>query len=192
MRRFSPYLLAACIALPALGHAVDQDCEGVHFDRQATFDGASLSLNGLGVREATFLNINVYVAALYAEHTGTNAASLLSQPQHLRLVQHFVRNVSHSQISDAMTESFHNAPGGTQASLQPRLQQLIAMLAPCPDGTVVTYSYTPGTGLYVSYGSRSVGTIPGDDFAQVFFQIFVGPNPPNRGLRTGLLGGHCG
>jgi hypothetical protein len=36
------------------------------------------------------------------------------------------------------------------------------------------------------------GTIKGDDFAKAFFAVWLGPNPPNPGLKTGLLGGACG
>ena len=34
-----------------------------------------------------------------------------------------------------------------------------------------------------------VTTIDGADFGRAVFSLYIGRNPPNRGLRTGLLGG---
>jgi hypothetical protein len=44
----------------------------------------------------------------------------------------------------------------------------------------------------VNVNGRSKGTIEGTDFARVFFSIWLGSQPPNPGLRSGLLGGSCG
>ena len=60
------------------------------------------------------------------------------------------------------------------------------------EGDVMQFTYVPGTGLNVVVNGRNKGTIEGDDFARVFFNIWLGSNPPNSGLKTGLLGGSCG
>ena len=36
------------------------------------------------------------------------------------------------------------------------------------------------------------GTIKGDDFAKAFLFIWLGPEPPNPEIKSGLLGGACG
>ncbi len=36
------------------------------------------------------------------------------------------------------------------------------------------------------------GAIGGRDFADAFFAIWFGDDPPNPGLKSGLLGGPCG
>ncbi len=41
-------------------------CRDVSFPEQVTVDGRTLALNGIGVRKATILRVEVYVAALYA------------------------------------------------------------------------------------------------------------------------------
>jgi len=35
---------------------------------------------------------------------------------------------------------------------------------------------------------QTKGTIAGADFGKGVFSIFLGPNPPNKGLKNGLLG----
>ena len=59
-------------------------------------------------------------------------------------------------------------------------------------GNTMTFTYVPGTGLTVNVNGSNKGTITGADFQRAFFALFIGPNPPNRGLKVGLLGGRCG
>jgi hypothetical protein len=40
-------------------------------------DGGTLRLNGLGLRQATFLKVNFYVAALYVAHVSSDPQALL-------------------------------------------------------------------------------------------------------------------
>jgi hypothetical protein len=40
-----------------------------------TVAGKTLTLNGMGLREATILNIDVYVAGLYVEHPSTGGVT---------------------------------------------------------------------------------------------------------------------
>ena len=56
------------------------------------------------------------------------------------------------------------------------------------DGEEMMFTYIPDTGLEVSVRGTYMGTIEGSDFATVFFSIWLGDDPPNGGLRRGLLG----
>ena len=73
------------ILMPALvdrsvgaGVAHGKECKGVNFPDQAQVDGSTLTLNGLGLRQATMFKVNVYVAALYVAKTSNdpNACSV--------------------------------------------------------------------------------------------------------------------
>lgn len=81
------YLFSIFLSLSAVagaGTAQGAECEGVSFPEQIQSADATLQLNvnGLGLRQATFLKIDVYVAALYltAVSTDANAIWLGSQP----------------------------------------------------------------------------------------------------------------
>ena len=52
-----------------------------------------LTLNGMGLREATWLNIDVYVGGLYLEHVSSDATSIIASNQTKRLVLQFVRDL---------------------------------------------------------------------------------------------------
>jgi Chalcone isomerase-like len=67
------FALSATPTVPAIGAT----CGGAEFPDSLSSDGVELLLNGLGVRKATFLNIEVYVAALYLPQKSTNAAQIL-------------------------------------------------------------------------------------------------------------------
>jgi len=180
------------LGLGTAGTAHARECEGVTLRNAVQVDGTQLSLNGMGVREATVFNVNVYVAGLYVESTSRDAAAILNSDTRKQLILHFVRDVDRDDITDAMTEGFRSNAAGQFAALQQRVNQLNGMLTAMDDGDEMTFTYVPGTGLQVKIGSRVRGTIEGADFARAFFSIWLGSHPPNRGLKTGLLGGACG
>jgi hypothetical protein len=164
MNQLARVLLVALLTLSLTSTAHARECEGVTLPNQVTVDGTPLRLVGLGVREATVLNVDVYVAGLYLDA---------------------------SDSREAMETNF-KANGGSAPAFRERLAQLLPMIPAMRVGGHLIFTYLPGTGLQVHVGNRLKGTIAGEDFARVFFAIWFGPNPPNAGLKTGLLGGECG
>ena len=74
-----------------IGVAQGKECKGVNFPDQMQVEGTSLSLNGVGLRQATMLKVNVYVAALYVTKTSSDANTLLASPVPSEMVLQFVR-----------------------------------------------------------------------------------------------------
>jgi hypothetical protein len=170
---------------------VRNTCEGVTLPRTVTVDGTTLNLNGLGIREASAFQVDVYVAGLYLETASTNAEEILASDTRKRIVLRFVHDVERQKIVDAFTEGFQNNGGGA-AGLAARRTQLMGWMTDMVVGNTMTFTYVPGTGLTVNVNGSNKGTITGADFQRAFFALFIGPNPPNRGLKVGLLGGRCG
>jgi hypothetical protein len=100
MRKASFVLLAL---LPALA-APAGELEGVKLPDQVTVSGRNLVLNGLGVREATVLMVNVYVAGLYLEAKSSDPAAILDPGQPKQIVMKFVRSVGKEKLTEAFTE----------------------------------------------------------------------------------------
>lgn len=173
---------------------VNNRCEGQTFPQTVTVDGTTLNLNGLGIREASVFQVNVYVAGLYLETLSTDANTILSSDTRKRIVLKFVHEVTGADIKGAFEEGFRNN-GGATAALASRRAQLLGWMETIEKlepGDTMTFTYIPGTGLQVNVDGTNKGTITGADFQRAFFALFIGQNPPNRGLRTGLLGGRCG
>ena len=168
------------------------ECEGVSYDDQIEVNGTQLELNGLGIREATVFQVDVYVAALYLENTSNDGAAIARSEETKRLILHFVRDVEAGDISEAWSEGFEKNAGRALSGLEDRINTLNGWMADMAIGDLMVFTYVPGTGLTVEVDGDVKGTIEGDDFARVFFLIWLGSDPPNSGLRTGLLGGTCG
>src|SRR5262245_43300615 len=81
--RWTPPVLALLIAASALygvGTAHGKECLKVSFPDQTVVDGSPLALNGLGLRQATVLRVNVYVAALYVTKPSADPGAILAAP----------------------------------------------------------------------------------------------------------------
>lgn len=190
MKRFVVPVLLSILGLVVAAPALARECEDVTLPDRVTVDGTPLVLNGMGVREATALSINVYVAGLYVETRSRDGNAIAASDTRRRLVLRFVRDVSRSDIVAAFTEGFGHSPNA--GSLGADIRRLNGWMADMREGDTMTFTYVPATGLTVQVGRRTRGTIAGAAFAQAFFSIWLGAHPPNAGLRTGLLGGQCG
>jgi hypothetical protein len=179
-----PFLL---FALPAGA----RDCEGVSMPDQVTVDGTKLVLNGMGLREATVFNVNVYVAALYLLKRSSDGEKIAAaeEPKQMRI--QFVRDVSKSDMAEALQKGFLRATGDSYGKLKARVERLLAVLPEFKSGDRFTITYRPGNGVELKSNSANT-TIEGADFAQALFLIWLGKHPPNAGLKKGLLGGECG
>ncbi|MGM0555349.1 MAG: chalcone isomerase family protein [Myxococcota bacterium] len=167
------------------------ECVGVSMPDKVTVDGETLALNGQGIREATLMKIDVYVAGLYVTEKSKNGAALAKKDAHKRLVLEFVRDVDRDKIVDAYEQSFEEAAGGKYGALKSKIKKLNGWMVDASEGDEHVYTYIPGEGLTVEINGNKKGTIGGNDFTDAFFRIWLGKNPPNPGLRRGLLGGKC-
>src|SRR5438067_13785941 len=94
------------IASLGTGIAQGKECKGVNFPDQVQVGGSNLTLNGLGLRQATAFKVNVYVAALYVTKTSTDANALLGANTPSELILQFVRNVGADDLRKGWSEGF--------------------------------------------------------------------------------------
>jgi hypothetical protein len=184
MRKASLLLVAALVAHPALAAQL----AGVTLPDQVETGGRSLVLNGLGLREATVLMVDVYVAGLYVESKTSDPTVILGADQAKQIVMRFVRSVGKEKLAEAWTEGFAKNAGDQAAALAAGLATLNGAMADVKKEDLIVLTYLPGTGVSVSVKGNDAAVITGDDFQRVLFSIWLGPNPPNVSLREGLLG----
>jgi hypothetical protein len=191
MKQSLLFVLVSVMTAFGVGMAHGKACQGVTFPEQVQLDGGTLTLNGLGLRQATILKVNVYVAALYVANVSSDPHALLGSNTPKELILHFVHNVSDDDLKKGWEEGFeHNAKEQLPA-LKERIERLQGWMADMQSGQRLTFLHTPGAGLQVEVKGTVQGTIPGDDFATAFLSIWLGAHPPNPGLKSGLLGGAC-
>jgi len=185
-------ILLACIVtvlttLPAAAGTL----EGVTMPDTVTVDGTTLHLNGMGVRikSVAFIKVKVYVAGLYLTAPSKDPAAILAADAPRRLVMHFLyKEVGADKLVEAWREGFANNSGATLPALKERLDRFCGFWPAMKSGETATLTYLPGVGTKVEIKGKEVGVIPGKDFADATFAIWLGAKPPNPELKAGLLG----
>jgi len=191
-RRKTGALAAALLASAFVPRdAQAKRCEDVAMPDEVSVDGKKLVLNGMGVREATVFNVNVYVAGLYLEKRSNDGPRIAAAEEIKRIDLAFVREVSREDMTEAIHKGFEKSAGAEFAKLKPRVEKFKALLPEFKVGDRLTLTYRPGSGLSVVAPGKK-GNVEGADFARALFLIWLGAHPPNEGLKRGLLGGACG
>jgi hypothetical protein len=187
--RKSPMLLTlALLAVVPISHAGTLNSVTLPDTVQA--GSTTLVLNGMGLR--TKYMVKVYVAGLYLAQKSSDASAILKPDAPKRIVMHFVRNVSKSQITDGFTESFNENTPDAAKTLKPEIDRFFSALDAVKDGQELVFTYIPATGTSVAIAGQIAEQekliIPGPAFAEMLFSVWLGPNPPNASLKKGVLG----
>ncbi len=175
------------LVLVDVGVAAAGEKSGVKMPDKLTVAGKTVVLNGLGVREATMFNVNVYVAGLYLEKKTSSAEEVVNSEQVKVLHLIFVRDVDRGDITEAWSTQFKKN-GADMAKLKSQINQLNGWMSAMEEGDAMTFTYFPQRGVNVVVKRAQKGIIPGADFQQAFFAIWFGKSPPNAGLKSGMLG----
>jgi hypothetical protein len=161
--------------------------EGVTMADEVTVSGKTLQLNGMGLRKKLW--VEVYVAGLYLETTGSNGAEIAASKQTKKVVMHFLTNkVTQSKMRGGWSEGFENNSPGNFNALKARLDTFNAYFGDMKVGDRVELVFEPGSGVSVSLNGTAKGTIEGDDFAEALMLVWLGDEPPSDDLKEGMLG----
>ncbi len=159
---------------------------GVTLPDTAQAGNTTLVLNGLGLRKKAVFK--VYVAGLYLEQKSSDAGAIINANGPRRIVMHFVRGVSKSQLADAFDESFKNNSPDASKTVKPDIDRFLGALEPVKEGDQMVLTYLPGAGTTVAINGKEKLAIATPAFAPVLFSVWLGPKPPNADLKKGLLG----
>lgn len=185
------FLLVFCMTALAVAGAQGRECKGISFPEQTRIDGSTLTLNGLGLRQATIFKVSVYVAALYVSAPSGDAGAILAANAPNELILQFVRDVDAGDIRDSWDAGFARNARAQLAALKERIAVLNGWMGDIKTGQQMVFRFRPGAGVQVQVNGAEKGTIQGDDFARAFLSIWLGAEPPNPAIKAGLLGGGC-
>jgi len=180
--RVALLLLCSLVAFPVMARDVD----GHQIPDTVSQDEKTLSLIGAGIRNKWMFN--VYVGALYAEKPTFNAANLIKSEQIKRMDLHLLRDVGKDKIVESIREGFEKQSKAQMPALQGRLDQLAAAVPDLKKGDTLSLTYIPDKGVVVG-GAAKETVIPGKDFADALFSVWLGPDPVDGDLKRKLLGG---
>ena len=166
-----------------------KDIEGVVVEEQLVSEsGATLQLNGAGVRKKLFFKI--YIAALYLANPSTDASSVITDDAEKRIVMHFLYDeVGKDKLVEGWNEGFTaNHTAEALGLLQPRIDAFNAMFdEDLVTGDVIVFDYLPDTGTQVIIKGTVKGVIEGKDFNDALLAIWLGDKPVASDLKKGLL-----
>ena len=177
-------------ALLAASTATAGTRAGVTMPDQVTVAGKKLTLNGMGLREATFLNVDVYVAGLYVENASSDPAALIASSEPKMIVLRFKHSVDHHDIVVAWDQGFKRNATVPFKQLEPQIAQLDSWMQSFAKGDTLTFTMIPGQGVAVDINGTRKGVVGDDDFARSLISIWLGPYPPSSDLKRGMLGHH--
>lgn len=180
--------LALWGGMPASGHALE--VEGVHFDDTVALGGATLSVNGTGLREVYV--VKTWVAALYTPGPVRSAQALIADPGPRRLAISLLADVSIDRIARGILDAIRrNHDPLLLASIDAQIKAFVATLraiGPTQKGDRLTLDLAEGS-TRVSFNDMTVGEpIAGLLFRDALLRAFVGAQPIDVDLQRGLLG----
>lgn len=178
------YLLLLLLCCPT-GLACAAADGGKAFDPVFETVGARLRLHGTALLKVGGL-FKVYAAGLYLAESRDADRVLGDVPKRLEIA--YLRDIPRTVLVKAADDHFSGTFKPRElALLRDRLDAINLLYADVKEGDRYALTYRPGAGCELSLNGRSLGVIPGADFAAAYFGIWLGPGCGAPELRDALL-----
>ncbi len=185
------FIVAAAVILCGLINSVSsvyaRDPVGGTMPEIIKDDGRILALNGTGV--GTKILVHIYAIGLYLEKKTTDARTAITSDEAKRIALVMLRNVSRQQFVQAVERGMLRNSGVPITTLRSRLDLSERALPALEKGDMLDFTYLPAVGTVVRGQGREL-KIPGKDFAEALFSVWLGPDADSSSLRDKLLGGN--
>lgn len=161
---------------------------GVTLPDTVTLAGQSRVLNGLGMRLATFFKVKVYVAGLYVSQKSQDPAALLADASSKLVRMSFVRDVDADTLREAFSDGFAKACKGEECkTFQKAVDDFVKIQPAVVKGDTLDFELLPDA-LVVKKNAQELGKVATKGLSPIILRIWLGDNPPNPELKTGMLG----
>src|SRR4051812_28094435 len=101
-----------------------QELAGANMPQTICIDDKQLQLNGMGLRQATLLNINVYVAGLYLEQRSSDPREILASEGVKQVRLALLRDIPRADLSNQLGLAFRRAAGSNYEKLKPSFERM--------------------------------------------------------------------
>ena len=182
MKKAFAAALVVILALPLVAAEVS----GVKLADRVTVEGKQLALNGAGLRSK--MMIKVYVAGLYAEKPTRDAGQLIGSDQVKQVRMVMLRDLGRGKIVEAVESGFEKNNKAQMPALKQRLAGFVKQIPDLKEGQQLVITYVPGKGTVLNANGVDKMTVPGKDFADALFGVWLGKSPVDQTLKKGMLG----
>ena len=181
-------LYGLILLLFSAGAAGALTIKGADFDDEITISGKKLYLNGAGVRKTFFQTI--YACGLYLPHPTSDADKAIKSNTSKQVIIHFIQNkFSKEKIIAGWEDGFFNNSQEKMHNLQERITTFNAFFtSDMVANDRITFNYIPGQGTTIKINNETKGIIPGSDFMEALWAVWLGANPADGNLKDGMLG----
>lgn len=165
------------------------EVNGVTVPRKIDFQNKTLQLNGAGGRSKMWLE--VYVQALYLSQLSQDPKFIIDSDTEMAVrIEITSSMVSSNKLTKAMNTGFEKSAGSNLAELRPRIEQFKTLLSDqITEKDVFILAYNPlDQTINVIKNDVVKGKIPGFDFKQALFGIWLSDKPVDDTLKKHLLG----
>lgn len=154
----------------------------------STTPGASLVLNGAGIR--TKFIFDIYVGALYLESKNSDAEKIINDKSEKQIFLHFLyKEVTKKKLTAGWTDGFEdNNSSAEMAKLRDRLNKFNNMFVTVKKGNTMRFDFLTDGTLKVIINKKSRGEISGYDFQQALLKVWLGEEPATGDLKSAMLG----
>jgi hypothetical protein len=165
------------------------EVNGVTVPRKIEVQNKTMQLNGAGGRSKMWLE--VYVQALYLSQLSQDPKFIIDSDTEMAIrIEITSSMVSSNKLTKAMNTGFEKSAGSNLEALRPRIEQFKTFLSDAiteKDVFVLFYNPLDQT-VNVIKNDVVKGKIPGFDFKQALFGIWLSDKPVDETLKKHLLG----
>lgn len=151
------------------------------------FNGENLIINGAGLREKLFFDI--YAGGLYLKQKN-NKAAVAELDETMAVKVHILSGMmTRKKMASALRSGFIKSTNNNTALLQDRIEKFIGFVSEEIEvGQVFDMVYEKGKGSVLYKNGVEKGFVEGLDFKKALFNIWLGNDPVDKGLKNEMLG----
>ncbi|EHR69233.1 hypothetical protein BurJ1DRAFT_0337 [Burkholderiales bacterium JOSHI_001] len=189
-RRHLTCLLAATPFLPLLAQAQGMELAGVKYPPSVQVGGATLQLNGAGIR---YKFVKVYTAGLYLTAKATTTDAVLANTGAKRMHVVMLRDIDANELGKLFTRGMQdNTEKAEFLKMIPgtiRMSDIFSAQKKLVAGDAFSVDWVPGTGTVISVNGKATGQpIVEPEFYSGLMRIWLGKSPAEATLKAALLG----
>ncbi len=188
-------LLTTLVALllPAAAGAVTEPKTGAEYPDAAVMDlpdgTVSMSVTGVGLREKTFLKVDVYTIVSYVGEgfAGSAAEDVLAFDGPKRLRMDLRRGFSREKLVNSFSDTIEKNYDDMSAFAADMEAFLAYFDRDAQEDDVLVFDWKPGKGLVTTLNGEVKGVLENPAFAEALWTIWFGKKPASGDLKKALV-----
>jgi hypothetical protein len=181
------------LAFPLIAGAVTEPKTKTEYPDAAVMDltsgAVSLKVTGVGLREKTFLKVDVYTIVSYvgADFADTEGEALMAFDGPKRLQMDLRRGFSSDKLKKAFSETIEKNYDDMSAFEGDMAIFLAYFERDAEENDLIIFDYAPGVGVTTTLNGEVKGTVNNAAFAEALWSVWFGKKPANGDLKKALL-----